>query len=43
VKIKVPKAITGSWKHVIHLAGIGKKNLLLMNKVKDAKCLSSYI
>ena len=24
-KIKVPKAITGSWKHVFHLAGIGKK------------------
>jgi erythromycin esterase len=43
VKIKVPKAITGSWKHVFHLAGIGKKNLLLMNKVTDAKCLSSYI
>jgi hypothetical protein len=43
VKIKVPKAIIGSWKHVFHLAGNGKKNLLLMNKVKDAKCLSSYI
>ncbi|MFV8366729.1 erythromycin esterase family protein [Flavobacterium sp. XS1P27] len=43
VKIKVPKATIGSWKHVFHLAGNGKKKLLLINKVKDAKCLSSYI
>lgn len=43
MKIKVPKATIGSWKHVFHLAGNGKKKLLLINKVKDAKCLSSYI
>ena len=42
-KIKVPEAILGSWEHAFHIAGNGKNKLLLMNKVKDAKCLSYYI
>ncbi|TDE42531.1 erythromycin esterase family protein [Flavobacterium rhamnosiphilum] len=42
-KIKVPEAVVGSWEHAFHLAGNGKNKLLLMNKVKGEKCLSSYI
>ncbi len=42
-KIKVPEAIPGCWEHAFHLAGNGKNKLLLMNKVKNEKCLSSYI
>mgnify|MGYP003608071173 FL=1 len=42
-KIKVPEAVQGSWEHSFHVAGNGKNKLLLMNKVKDEKCLLSYI
>ncbi|MDI5887479.1 erythromycin esterase family protein [Flavobacterium yafengii] len=42
-KIKVPEAVVGSWEHAFHLAGNGKNKLLLINKVKDEECLSSYI
>ncbi|MFV8335323.1 erythromycin esterase family protein [Flavobacterium sp. RSP29] len=42
-KIKVPEAVVGSWEDAFHLASNGKNKLLLMSKVKDEKCLSSYI
>ncbi|MFV8393027.1 erythromycin esterase family protein [Flavobacterium sp. LB2P6] len=42
-KIKVPEAVVGSWEFAFHLASNGKNKLLLMSKVKDEKCLSSYI
>ena len=42
-KIKVPEAVEGSWEHAFHLASKGQNRLLLMNKVKDEKCLSSLI
>ncbi|MFV8360148.1 erythromycin esterase family protein [Flavobacterium sp. LS1P3] len=42
-KKKVPEAVVGSWEHAFHLAGNGKNKLLLINKVKDEKCLPSYI
>ncbi len=42
-KIKVPEAVIGSWEHAFHHAGNGKNKLLLMNKVKEEKHLSSYI
>ena len=42
-KIKVPEAVDGSWEHAFHLASKGQNRLLLMNKVKDEKCLSSLI
>lgn len=42
-KIKVPEAVEGSWEHTFHLASNGQNKLLLMNKLKEEKCLSSYI
>ncbi|MFV8341126.1 erythromycin esterase family protein [Flavobacterium sp. XS2P39] len=42
-KIKVPEAVEGSWEHAFHLAGNGRNKLVLLNKIKDEKCLSSYI
>lgn len=42
-KIKVPEAVEGSWEHAFHLASNGQNRLLLMNKIKEEKCLSSYI
>lgn len=42
-KIEVPEAVKGSWEHALHLAGNGKNKLLLMNKLKEEKCLSPYI
>ena len=42
-KIKVPEAVEGSWEHAFHIANNGQNRLLLMNKVKDEKCLSSLI
>jgi len=42
-KIKVPEAVIGSWEHAFHLAANGKNKLLLMNKIKEEKCLSTPI
>ncbi|MFE3872010.1 erythromycin esterase family protein [Flavobacterium sp. ZS1P70] len=42
-KIKVPEAVEGSWEHTFHLASNGQNRLLLMNKIKNEKCLSPYI
>lgn len=42
-KIKVPEAIHGSWEHAFHQANNGQNRLLLMNKVKEEKCLFSPI
>src|SRR3970282_2907600 len=42
-KINVPEAIEGSWEQVFHLASNGQNRLLLMNKIKEEKCLSSFI
>ncbi|MBP2283149.1 erythromycin esterase-like protein [Flavobacterium sp. CG_23.5] len=42
-KIKVPEAVEGSWEHSFHLASKGQNKLLIMNKIKEEKCLSSYI
>ncbi|HLF51322.1 erythromycin esterase family protein [Flavobacterium sp.] len=42
-KIKVPEAMEGSWEHAFHLASNGKNKLLLLNKLKEAECLSSPI
>jgi erythromycin esterase len=42
-KINVPEAVEGSWEHAFHLASNGQNRLLLMNKIKEEKCLSSYI
>ncbi|WP_207915812.1 erythromycin esterase family protein [Flavobacterium caseinilyticum] len=42
-KIKVPEAIHGSWEHAFHKANNGQNRLLLMNKVKEEKCLFSPI
>ena len=38
-KIKVPEAINGSWEHAFHIANNGQNRLLLMNRVKEEKCL----
>lgn len=38
-KIKVPEAINGSWEHAFHIANNGQNRLLLMNQVKEEKCL----
>lgn len=42
-KIKVPEAVEGSWEHAFHIASDGKNKLLMLNKLKEAECLSSYI
>jgi erythromycin esterase-like protein len=42
-KMTMPEAIQGSWEHVFHLAAEGKNKLLLINKLKEEPCLSSYI
>ena len=42
-KIKVPEAINGSWEHAFHIANNGQNRLLLMNRVKEEKCLLSPI
>lgn len=42
-KIKVPEAIDGSWEHAFHIANNGQNRLLLMNRVKEEKCLLSPI
>ncbi|MBG6109907.1 erythromycin esterase-like protein [Flavobacterium sp. CG_9.10] len=42
-KIKVPEALEGSWEHSFHLASKGQNRLLIMNKIHEEKCVSSYI
>lgn len=42
-KIKVPDAVEGSWEHAFHLASNGQNRLLLLNKLKEEKCVSSHI
>lgn len=42
-KINIPKAIDGSWENAFHLAGEGKNKLLIMDKIKEEECVSSYI
>lgn len=42
-KIKVPEAVEGSWEHAFHLASNGKNRLLLLDKLKEEKSVSSYI
>lgn len=42
-KIKVPEATEGSWEHAFHVANNGQNRLLLLNKVKEEKCLSAAI
>lgn len=42
-KIKVPEAVEDSWEHSFHLASNGQNRLLLMNKINEEKCVSSYI
>ena len=42
-KINVPEAVEGSWEHAFHVASNGKTRLLLMNKIREEKCLSFYI
>lgn len=42
-KIKVPEAVEGSWEHAFHQASNGQNKLLLMNKIKEEKCLSHFI
>jgi erythromycin esterase len=42
-KIKVPEAVEGSWEHAFHLASNGQNRLLLMDKLKEENCLSTYI
>lgn len=42
-KIKVPEAVEGSWEHAFHLASNGKNRLLLLDKLKEEKSVSSHI
>lgn len=42
-KIKVPEAIKGSWEHAFHIASNGQDKLLLMNRIREEKCLADYI
>lgn len=42
-KMTMPEATQGSWEHDFHLAAGGKNKLLLLNKLKEESCLSSYI
>jgi len=42
-KIKVPEAVEGSFEHAFHLASDGENRLLIMNKIKEEKCLSGEI
>lgn len=42
-KIKVPQAIPGSWENLFHIASQGKNSLLLLDTLKNEKCLSPYI
>ncbi|WP_291098255.1 MULTISPECIES: erythromycin esterase family protein [unclassified Flavobacterium] len=42
-KIRIPDAVEGSWEHAFHLASNGQNRLLLLNKLKEEKCISSHI
>ena len=42
-KMSMPEAIKGSLEHDFHLAAEGKNKLLLLNKIREEPCLSSYI
>lgn len=42
-KIKVPEAEQGSWEHLFHIASKGSNKLLLINKLREEKSLSSSI
>lgn len=42
-KINVPEAEEESWEHLFHLASNKQNRLLLMNKIREEKCLSDYI
>jgi erythromycin esterase len=42
-KIKVPEAVEGSWEHAFHIASNSQNRLLLMNTIREEKCLSDYI
>jgi erythromycin esterase len=42
-KIEVPKAEEGSWEYLFHKASEGQNRLLLMNKVREEKCMKDYI
>lgn len=42
-KITMPEAEEGSWEHAFHLACKGENRLLMLNKLKKAQCLTSYI
>jgi len=41
-KIKVPEAVEGSW-NMPFILPVMEKTILLLNKLKEAECLSSYI
>jgi erythromycin esterase len=42
-KIRVPNAVEGSWENDFHHACNGKNRLLLMNKIKNEKCVATPI
>jgi erythromycin esterase-like protein len=42
-KIKVPEAAEESWEHSFHIASNAEDRLLLMNSIREEKCLSDYI
>ena len=42
-KIRVPNAVEGSWENDFHHACLGKDRLLLMNKIKNEKCVAAPI
>ncbi|MCI4443891.1 MAG: erythromycin esterase family protein [Lentimicrobium sp.] len=42
-KIRVPNAVEGSWENDFHHACLGKDRLLLMNKIKNEKCVAGPI
>lgn len=42
-KVIVPEAKNGSWEQIFHFSGEGKNKLLLMNQIKNKKCLLNHI
>lgn len=42
-KIKVPEAAVGSWEQAFHMASNGQNKLLMMNKIREEKSISSPI
>ncbi|MBF2708087.1 erythromycin esterase family protein [Flavobacterium soyangense] len=42
-KIRVPNAVEGSWENDFHHACNGKNRLLLLNKIKNEKCVADPI